>query len=176
MPSLQWSADIALDHPEMDRTHVEFVELLGAAEQALAQSREAGLQAYAALVEHTVGHFGQEDRWMAATGFAPENCHTGQHAQVLELMREVARLARDEGNDGPLGRVLPELAKWFVQHAQSMDAMLATHLEQVGFDPATGIMSRPPQAAEPSGGCGGEGHACGSHGAGEAATDHAATA
>jgi hemerythrin len=155
MSTLQWSPEIALDHPEMDQTHLEFVELLAAAEAALARSQAEGLVAYQGLVAHTVGHFGQEDRWMAATGFAPENCHSYQHAQVLELMHEVTRLARDDQDFGPLTRVLPELAKWFVQHAQSMDAALASHLQQVGFDPATGVMARPPQAEEAQTGCGG---------------------
>ncbi|MBI5272071.1 MAG: hemerythrin domain-containing protein [Burkholderiales bacterium] len=154
MPHLTWSAELALDHPQMDATHQEFVDLLAATEQALAGSPEAGLQAYDALVEHTVAHFGQEDRWMAATGFAPENCHGTQHAQVLQIMREVSRLAHEQQDFGPLGRVLPELAAWFRVHAQTMDASLATHLDQLGFDPATGECRRR-VAADSITGCGG---------------------
>lgn len=154
MPSLTWTDDLALAHPQMDATHEEFVALLGAAESALAQSQAAALAAYDTLVEHTVGHFDQEDRWMAATGFSPENCHAFQHAQVLGLMREVARVAREEGDFGPLERVLPELAGWFRAHAQSMDAALASHLHQVGHDVLTGTTARPP-AAQGMTGCGG---------------------
>ena len=36
-----------------------------------------------------------------------------------------------------------ELASWFPQHADSMDAALAMHLQRVGFDPATGRMAHP---------------------------------
>ncbi|MFO1337841.1 MAG: hemerythrin domain-containing protein [Burkholderiaceae bacterium] len=154
MPTLTWSDDLALDHPQMDTTHEEFVALLGAAEAAVAVSREAALAAYEALVEHTVGHFGQEDRWMAASGFAPENCHSYQHAQVLGLMHEVTRLAREQGDFGPLERVLPELGQWFRMHAQSMDAALASHLDQIGYDTATGTIARAP-AAQGMTGCGG---------------------
>jgi hemerythrin len=154
MPHLTWSAELALDHPQMDATHQEFVDLLAAAEQALAGSPAAGLTAYEALIEHTVAHFGQEDRWMAATGFAPGNCHSHQHAQVLQLMREVARVAREQGDHGPLTRVLPELAAWFPVHAQTMDAALASHLAQIGYDVASGACARGVQA-EPITGCGG---------------------
>jgi hemerythrin len=154
MPTLTWTDDLALAHPQMDATHEEFVALLGAAESALAHPQEAALAAYETLVAHTVGHFEQEDRWMAATGFAPENCHTFQHAQVLGLMREVARMAREEGDFGPLERVLPELANWFRAHAQSMDAALVSHLQQIGYDAATGAIARPP-AAQGMTGCGG---------------------
>ena len=154
MPTLTWSDNLALDHPAMDATHEEFVALLGAAEAALSESPPAALAAYAALIEHTEAHFGQEDRWMAETGFARENCHSYQHEQVLTLMREVDRLAREQGDFGPLQRVLPELGAWFRAHAQSMDAALASHLDQIGHDPATGHCARAP-AAQPITGCGG---------------------
>ena len=138
MPTLTWTDDLALAHPQMDATHQEFVDLLGAAETALAQSPEAALAAYESLVEHTVAHFAQEDRWMIATGFAPENCHTRQHTTVLTLMREVVRLAREEASWQPLGVLLHELALWFPQHALMMDAGLAQHMTAVGFDVVTG--------------------------------------
>ncbi|MNF13092.1 cation-binding hemerythrin HHE family protein [compost metagenome] len=51
-----------------------------------------------------------------------------------------------------------ELALWFPQHAQSMDAALALHLRRVGFDGATGLVHAP--HALPGGlihGCGGAG-------------------
>lgn len=156
MSLLAWSADIALDHPQMDATHREFVDLLNAAGDALARSPAEGLQAWELLVEHTVGHFGQEDRWMQATGFAAENCHGGQHAQVLALMQEVTRLAAQHQDFGPLGRVLPELGPWFTMHAQTMDAALASHMEQRGFDPVSGQMHNPaPESTAPISGCGG---------------------
>lgn len=156
MPTLVWSEEISLSHPQMDATHQEFVDLLSASEAALLQSPEAGLACYRSLVEHTVGHFGQEDRWMLATGFAAGNCHSFQHQQVLALMQEVTRLAQEAGDFGPLERVLPELGKWFVTHAQTMDAALASHMEQMGYDPATGQIGQPLNTgAAPLSGCGG---------------------
>lgn len=154
MPTLVWSDALALSHPEMDATHLAFVQLLGATEEALQASPQQALARYVELVEHTVGHFGQEDRWMAATGFAAENCHSFQHSQVLGLMQEVTRMALEDGDFGPLERVLPELGKWFEVHAQTMDAALASHLQQLGFDPATGEIGHPLPAALLSG-CGG---------------------
>ena len=49
-----------------------------------------------------------------------------------------------------------ELALWFPQHAQSMDAALALHLRRVGFDPVSGVVQAPHALpAEPIQGCGG---------------------
>ena len=154
MPTLTWNADLTLGHGPMDHTHEEFVALLAAARAAIAEPDAGALAAYEALVAHTIEHFGQEDRWMAATGFAPGNCHSFQHAQVLGLMQEVARCAREGGDFGPLERVLPELASWFPVHAQTMDAALASHLDAIGHDAATGAIAHPP-AAQGMTGCGG---------------------
>ena len=154
MTTLTWNAELALGHGPMDHTHEEFVALLRAAQAALGESRAVALSAYEALVAHTIEHFGQEDRWMAATGFAPENCHTFQHTQVLGVMHEVVRYAREQGDYGPLERVLPELAVWFPAHAQTMDAALASHLDAVGHDSTTNAVARPP-AAQGMTGCGG---------------------
>jgi hemerythrin-like metal-binding protein len=162
MPTLTWNEELALSHPQMDATHEEFVTLLSAAEAAWAPTPEgkaACLARYEALVDHTIGHFGQEDRWMQATGFASSNCHSGQHTQVLALMHEVTRLAKEKDEWGPLERVLPELGKWFAMHAQTMDAMLASHLEQVGYDPDTGFVGHPLNTSQPITGCGGD-HVC----------------
>ena len=159
MPSLTWNDDLVLEQPEMDRTHVEFVELLAAAEDALAGPRDALMARFDALHAHTVEHFDQEDRWMAANGFAAENCHASQHAQVLALMREVDRHARELDDLEPMHVLLPELAKWFVQHAQMMDAALAWTMKERGYDPARGGFADPATAAalataEPISGCG----------------------
>lgn len=139
MAQLEWSDALNLDLPLMDDTHREFVDLLAAVEQA----EDAQLQlAWQALVEHTDQHFGQEDAWMASTRFASGNCHSMQHRVVLQVMREGA--ARAAQGDLKVLRVMAsELALWFPQHAQSMDAALALHLRRVGFDPATGVVHAP---------------------------------
>ncbi len=139
-PSLAWSDEIALGHEAIDQTHIEFVELLAAAEMADDTQLLERLQA---LITHTVDHFAREDEWMAATQFAPQNCHGMQHRVVLQTLDELMRRGREDGELDLVREILPELGKWFTQHAQTMDAGLAAHLEQVGFDVATGQLSQP---------------------------------
>jgi hemerythrin-like metal-binding protein len=139
MTTLVWTDALRVNQPLMDRTHEEFVELLADVHRAKAEGDLARvLSAFERLLEHTVEHFGQEDRWMRATGFSPDNCHARQHTMVLDMMHEVLRLAREEGRREPLAFLLGELAQWFPAHAQMMDAGLAFHMAQVGFDPLTG--------------------------------------
>jgi hemerythrin-like metal-binding protein len=152
MPSLTWSDGLALGLHFMDDTHREFVDLLAQAEA----SDDAGLPArWDALIAHTDDHFGREDEWMKATGFASGNCHSVQHKVVLQVLREGAARAA-AGDLAPIRQMIPELAVWFPQHAQTMDAALALHLRGVGYDAASGEV-RMPQAlpAEAIHGCGG---------------------
>lgn len=154
MPALEWTDALALDLPLMDDTHREFVDLLAEIERS---EDDTLLRHWQRLVDHTDAHFGQEDRWMAATRFASGNCHAVQHKVVLDTLREAGRLVQvGEQPVALLRKLTEELGVWFPQHAQSMDAALALHLRRVGYDPATGVVNSPD--ALPEGlieGCGG---------------------
>lgn len=139
MPQLHWSEALELGLDFMDDTHREFVDLLARCEGA---GDEALAAAWDELVAHTADHFGREDDWMQATGFAAGNCHSTQHRVVVQVLREGARLAA-EGNLAPIRQMVHELAIWFAQHAQTMDAALALHLRGVGYDPASGQVLQP---------------------------------
>jgi len=139
MSELHWSDALSLDMPLMDGTHREFVDLLA----AVADASDAGLlPAWVQLVEHTDAHFGQEDRWMAQTGFASVNCHATQHDVVLRALRD-GLSAGAAGRLDVIRQLAHELAAWFPQHAQTMDAALALHLRSAGFDPVTGEAAWP---------------------------------
>ncbi|MDQ3060521.1 MAG: hemerythrin domain-containing protein [Pseudomonadota bacterium] len=139
MPNLEWSDALALDMAAMDDTHREFVDLLALAEAATDETLQTH---WRTLVEHTDDHFGREDQWMQATRFSSSNCHSMQHQIVLQVMREGIKLI-DAGDLTTVRQMIRDLAVWFPQHAQSMDAALALHLRSVGFDPVTGLVSLP---------------------------------
>ena len=150
-----------------------FMEFCGGHTHAISRYGVADLlPAWKTLVEHTEAHFSREDYWMAATRFAAGNCHSTQHAYVLAVMREGIKYA-ERGELHAPRTMAAELAVWFPQHTEAMDAALAQHLRNVGYDPATDTLARPealPQ--ELIHGCGG---AC-SSGDDEAAQPHAETA
>lgn len=139
MPLLPWSEELVLGVEVIDRTHREFVDLLARCEA----STDAELPAaWSELVAHTADHFGREDDWMEATGFAAVNCHSGQHRMVLQVLQDGVRMAA-EGKLEPVRQMVRELAVWFPQHSATMDAALAQHLMKVGYDDATGEVTRP---------------------------------
>lgn len=139
MHTMEWSAALALELPEMDRTHQEFAELLAVVQRAPDAAITA---AWTDLIAHTAQHFAQEDRWMRDTRFASSNCHSTQHEVVLRVMHE-GELAGQAGAHSVVRRMAGELATWFLQHTQTMDAALALHLRRVGYDLSTGDVMTP---------------------------------
>jgi hemerythrin len=89
-----------------------------------------------------VEHFAQEERWMLATGFSADNCHASHHATILETMHAVVEHYEKEDPE-IITRLAEALAEWFPQHAASMDAGLALHLKEVGFDTRTETLADP---------------------------------
>jgi len=136
MPLLQWTDSLALGLPEMDATHHEFVDLLA---QVVNAPDDTLLPLWRELVAHTDEHFAREDRWMRDTGFTSTNCHTTQHQVVLQVMRE----GEKRGEPDMVRQMADELGIWFPQHAQAMDAALALHLRNVGYDQKTGQVHMP---------------------------------
>jgi hemerythrin-like metal-binding protein len=138
-PSLNWAPQLETGDARMDETHEEFVDMLN---QLLATPTEQQLPLYRQFIAHTVEHFAQEERWMVATGFAADNCHASHHATILETMNAVVEHF-EQGDTDIINRLAEALAEWFPQHAASMDAGLALHLKEVGFDSRTETLADP---------------------------------
>ena len=130
---LDWTPELFLGDARMDDTHEEFVTLLN---QLLATPPDQQLPLYRALIDHTVEHFAQEERWMLSTGFSADNCHAEEHATILETMQAVVQHS-EQGDTELITRMAEALAEWFPLHATSKDAGLAQHLKNVGFDSGT---------------------------------------
>lgn len=137
--SLPWTQSLHTGDSRMDDTHHEFVEMLN---EILATPQDQQLPLYRKFLLHTVEHFAQEERWMVATGFSAENCHAEHHATILETMRAVES-HYEAGDTEIITRLAEALAEWFPGHAASMDAGLAIHMKNVGFDSVTETVADP---------------------------------
>lgn len=131
MNKVEWSDALQLDYPPMDDVHHAFVDLLALAQMA---PDDALPQAWSAVIDHTVMHFGQEDEWMRRTRFAAAENHTMQHKVVLNVLREGLALAR-AGDLKAVRDMAGELSVWFAKHTQSLDAALALHMRGAQNDP-----------------------------------------
>lgn len=148
---MQWSEQLEMGLERMDDTHREFVSFYNAVLEAAPEQFLTRLDAF---IEHTVAHFDQENRWMEKVNFP--GCHRAEHDRVLAVMHEVRK--RVELGDAFLGkRLMEELPQWFDSHVSGMDAALAFHLESIGFDVETGLITAPAEGCSQeraAGGCG----------------------
>lgn len=136
---LEWVSQLQTGDHRMDETHEEFVAMLN---QLLATPQDLQLPLYREFVEHTKEHFAQEERWMVATGFAPDNCHASHHATIMETLNAVIE-HYEQGDTEIITRLADALVEWFPQHAATMDAGLALHMKDVGFDSKTETLADP---------------------------------
>jgi hemerythrin len=151
VPELHWTDGLRTGDARMDETHEDFVRQLAALRRL---PPAAQLEAFRALTRHTVAHFAQEDRWMLATGFAPDNCHTLQHKSILETLQAVETHWL-QGDTDIISRMADALAEWFPVHARTMDAGLAQHMQSLGFDSRTEHLPDPSRVRPASmSGCG----------------------
>lgn len=151
VPALDWSDSLRTGDGRMDQTHREFVDMLARLRDL---QGEDPLPLYRELMAHTIEHFQQEDRWMVATGFSAENCHSLQHKQILGTL-EAVETHYLQGDTDIVRRMADALAEWFPQHAQTMDAGLAQHLMALGFDTETETLPDPGRVQPASmSGCG----------------------
>lgn len=132
--TLRWTEDFVLGDARTDHTHQEFVDLVNATTAAV--NAEEKLATYRSLVDHTVEHFAQEERWMSACGIPSDFCHFGQHASVLQVMKEVERRAI-AGETEYIASMIEALVEWFPMHASTMDTGLVAFLQEKGYDTAT---------------------------------------
>lgn len=144
MPMMQWGSSLGLGVAPMDDAHREFVARLAALARAQPESMPAALECF---VAHVATQFAQENAWMAAVGFP--DCHRAEHERVLGLLRDMQRRV-ERGDTFVARQLIAELPGWLEQHVRGMDASLAAHLREAGFDFATG--KAPAGAAR--GGCG----------------------
>ena len=129
MSALELKQEHVLGLAPMDDIHREFMQLLARLDDA---SASAALTVLDELVAHTEAHFAQEDVWMEASDFPPLHCHRGEHERVLEVLREVRRLAA-AGDAGIVRTLVRELPQWFEHHASTMDTVLAEHIAATGY-------------------------------------------
>lgn len=130
MVALPWSSDYELGIVAMDGTHREFAALLNQLDDVPPENAADRLDA---LIRHTEAHFEQEDTWMETSGFPQLHCHRSEHERVLQVLRGVRRVMM-AGDASIMRSLLNELPLWFAHHAATMDAALASHIRQTGYE------------------------------------------
>lgn len=125
-----WNDKYLLGYAPMDRTHQEFVILVGDLLGAKNDELPRALEAFAL---HAVRHFEEEERWMLSSDFPPRDCHIDEHDKVLASLYEV-RDELSQGNFDIVRNFAEALVAWFPAHADYMDSALAAWIVKKEFN------------------------------------------
>lgn len=149
-----WDDALCVHVAPIDDDHRAIVAALA---HVVLAAPESLMARWAHLIAAMQAHFAQEDAWLVRTGFAPDNCHSTQHATIVRIMRE-GEARGHHGDTDVVRQMADELGQWLPLHVNTMDASMVAHFESVGFDAATNAFTHDrPLAWEHMQGCGGGG-------------------
>ncbi len=127
MPLVEWTEELVVGVPAIDRAHHEFVELLN----ALPMAPEAEFRKlFAKLTEHSREHFAEEERMMERSAFPVMGVHKAEHERVLKELEEVQRQLEEGEFEAAREYVMEQLSAWFVLHRNTMDYVTAVHIQR----------------------------------------------
>jgi hemerythrin len=134
------SSDILSGVVAIDGLHKIFFEALDELSSATDGEFDTGYDKFIRQVERV---FAAEEKWMEEIDFPVLKSHREQHARVLSGLHHIRTRVMD--GDLALGREVVEklLPQWFVLHAFTMDAPLATAMQMLG-EPAGDATIAPP--------------------------------
>lgn len=125
----EWSPELTVNHPDIDRQHLEVFRSLGAAAAAIDAGPAALDRAVAAFADALVAHLAAEEALMNESRY-PER---GRHKVAHELfLADVARF-RDELRGGAAAQAASEwlgvrIPEWLRFHIRVNDAPLGEYL------------------------------------------------
>lgn len=123
------SHDISSGVAAMDALHKNFFDALDELSTASDSEFHIGYDRFIRKVERT---FSTEEQWMEEIDFPALKSHREQHARVLSGLHHIrSRVMEGDlalGHDA-VERLLPQ---WFIFHAFTMDAPLATAMQMFG--------------------------------------------
>lgn len=136
---IEWSADLATGHEEMDRQHRTLADMLNALGAAIVAG--ADRQEIAGLVGR-VGdlarcHFQWEERQMEAAGLGSVRLHALLHAQLLDDLAATLEVLRS-GTANDLAEVPGRLRIWFIDHIAHADGEVAAALRTTAAEAGPG--------------------------------------
>ncbi|HVL76583.1 MAG TPA: hemerythrin domain-containing protein [Noviherbaspirillum sp.] len=135
MSTVNWSPDMRLGIPRLDRAHEAFMREL----ERLREIPDAHFgPAFHSMVVRMEGDFQEEEALMEDIDFPGLHVHREQHARVLGALHHVA--ARVMGGDYASGREATDLLEqWFLMHLSTMDTVLALTLEVIEAERAESL-------------------------------------
>ncbi|HNK03654.1 MAG TPA: bacteriohemerythrin, partial [Accumulibacter sp.] len=132
-PLMDWSAALAVGHPEIDQQHQVLIEIANRLNGAMRSG--AGRATCGAildeLVNYTLTHFSFEEKLMEKHQYAQRPAHMAEHRKLIE---RVSRFKEQyEGGAAVSVELLGFIRDWLVNHILKVDRALANDLARRGL-------------------------------------------
>lgn len=133
-----WRNEMATGVEEIDNQHRD---LLRRVEELLSACRERRMQEEVArllwfLKRYVRKHFRDEEKLQLATGFPGYPAHKAQHEDFFRQVKRLeARYDREGGSTALIVESVHLMCNWLDTHFNTMDALLAEHLRNIGKSP-----------------------------------------
>ncbi len=125
---IQWRKKFGVGHPEVDREHQLFLDLIRNVSQASERQepKDWCLRLLREVEKFVDFHFFSEENLMLKTGYPDYLEHQQKHVEFMEGLHErIQAYASDKIN---LESVVVYLFDWFVMHSAQMDKKLGKFL------------------------------------------------
>lgn len=125
---IEWTPDLAIDHPEIDRQHEHFFQLFS--ELTLAIQRRAGLEevgrVLSALSVFVGAHFRMEEELMRSSDYPGLQAHIADHEVFRAQVEAMVDQYRRKDFDATL--LLRVMRGWITGHVQTSDREMVRYL------------------------------------------------
>ncbi len=128
MALINWSANLSVNVPEMDRQHQKLIGMVNELHQAMInrQGRMILASLLTKLVTYTTTHFKQEEEFMQSIGFTGLEEHRGLH-QALANKAATLKKRVDSGEASVTIEVMSFLEDWLKNHIMGYDRQYGQH-------------------------------------------------
>ena len=127
---IQWSADLAIGHSEIDGQHKQLVRKIDGLLEAMhaGKGKEEVANTLAFLEEYVVFHFGTEEKLMASSHFPGAATHKHQHAELIRVLGGWKKRLEGGATLAVTLELKDALANWLRDHISGSDRALGNFL------------------------------------------------
>jgi hemerythrin len=122
MPLLEWKEEFSVGHPDLDRQHRRFLELINTFSAQAQQRTDLRflLSIMGALIDHAETHFTTEEKLLRTAGYPKLADHERQHMAFTDQLLQLEE--RLESNGPDLRREIERFLKdWYISHVFGSD-------------------------------------------------------
>ena len=123
MPIVEWTEELSVGVPALDRDHRHLIELLNQLHDVIRRN-DASEVVGAVLVElahYTAHHFAAEEELMARAGFPGLDAHRRTHAMLRQRVHDYEMEYRDSPRNVIAAELFDFLCDWLIHHIKTED-------------------------------------------------------